>query len=395
MRKICLFTGTRAEWGQLRGLAALMRDSDRCQLQLLVSGTHLVPRFGYTIKEIEAEGYIADRKVDIGAEGYDGLAICSAMGAALPGYGKALRELAPDILVVLGDRYEALCAVAAALVLRIPIAHIHGGEITEGALDDAFRHAITKMSNLHFPACDVYRQRILQLGEDPERVFNVGALAVENIHAMDLMTDPELAAAIDFPFHRPYFLVTFHPETMAKSNSVAQLVELLRALDHFPDYGVLLTMANADAGGDAINEHIKAYTAADPQRCQIVASLGVRQYLSAMKGCAAVVGNSSSGLLEAPVMGVPTVNIGDRQKGRLRTASIFDCESESQQIAQALRCALQWSAPLAGAATRHPCDQPGTARRVFDILVCADLVDIVKKRFHTFPCFEAVQATHR
>jgi len=304
------------------------------------------------------------------------------MGLALSGYGEALEQLNPDLLVILGDRYESFCVAAAAQVLRVPIAHIHGGETTEGAVDEAFRHSITKMAHLHFPSCEEYRNRIIQLGENPAHIFNVGALGLENIRKIALMEREELSASIQFKLDRPFFLVTFHPVTLEDSTSSKQFDHLLAALDKFPDHGVIFTKANADTDGQIINDRIDDYVTQHPDRCLAVASLGVQRYLSAMKICDAVVGNSSSGILETPAFGVPTVNIGDRQKGRIRTPSIIDCEPIQESIASAIQKALdpQFRESLQGLI--HPCEQAHTAARMVEKIEQENLCGLLKKSFY-------------
>lgn len=382
MRKVCIFTATRAEWGLLSGVAEQVRASGQLTLQLLVSGSHLSERFGNTVQEIEGGGFAVDERVDILRYDDTPVGICKSMGLALGGYGEALERLSPDILVLLGDRYETFCAAAAAQILRVPVAHIHGGETTEGAVDEAFRHSITKMAHLHFPSCEEYRRRVIQLGEAPERVFNVGALGIENIRKVALMDRAALEASLQFKLDRPFFLVTFHPVTLEKATAGTQFDALLDALERFPNHKVILTKANADTDGAVINARIDAYAADHPDRCLAVASLGLRRYLSAMKLCDAVVGNSSSGILEAPVLGVPTVNIGDRQKGRLRVASIVDCATVRGDIAVAIQSALDnvFRASLEGLV--HPSEQVGTARKIVCALTAAVLEGILKKPFH-------------
>ncbi len=381
MRKVCIFTATRAEWGLLSGVAEQIRRSDALQLRLLVSGSHLSERFGRTVQEIEADGYPVDERVDILRFDDTPPGICKAMGLALGGYGAALERLAPGILVLLGDRYETFCAAAAAQIHRIPVAHIHGGETTEGAVDEAFRHSITKMAHLHFPSCEEYRRRVIQLGECPERVFNVGALGIENIRKAALMDRAELEASIQFKLDRPFFLVTFHPVTLEKATAGMQFDALLAAMECFPGHKIVFTKANADTDGAAINARIDSHVADHPDRCLAVTSLGFRRYLSTMKLCEAVVGNSSSGMFEAPVLGVPTVNIGDRQKGRIRVASILDCEPTCTAIEGAVRKALTASFRATLAGVVHPCERAGTAASIVQELTTVDVLNLVKKSF--------------
>jgi GDP/UDP-N,N'-diacetylbacillosamine 2-epimerase (hydrolysing) len=385
MRKICIFTSTRAEWGLLKGVAEQICQSDALQLQLLVSGSHLSEQHGMTVREIETDGFAVDARVNILKFDDSSLGVCRSMGLAMSGSGEALEQLRPDVLVVLGDRYETFCATAAAQILRIPIAHIHGGETTEGAVDEAFRHSITKMAHLHFPCCDEYRRRIIQLGENPARAFNVGALGIENIRKISLMSRAELEESIRFKLNKPFFLVTFHPVTLEHETAGAQFKELLDALDQFPEHKIIFTKANADTDGAVINEMIDEVAASHAARCLAVASLGLRRYLSAMSLCDAVVGNSSSGILETPVFGIPTVNIGDRQKGRLRTPSIIDCEPDCESIVAAIQKALnpQYKESLKG--IKHPCEKAETARAIVHVLETVQLDDLLKKSFYDFP----------
>lgn len=382
MRKICIFTSTRAEWGLQQGLAELIRDTEALQLQLLVSGSHLSAKLGMTIDEIETAGFQIDARVDILKFDDSPVGICQTMGLALSGYGEALQRLSPDLIVILGDRYESFCLAAAAQVLRIPIAHIHGGETTEGAVDEAFRHSITKMAQIHFPSCEVYRNRVMQLGEDPESVFNVGALGIENIRKIQCLSRAELEASLQFPLQAPFFLVTFHPVTLEHATAGAQVQQLFDALDRFPEHQIIFTKANADTDGQVINEMIDRFAAINPQRCLAVASLGLKRYLSAMKICSAVIGNSSSGILEAPIFKVPTVNIGDRQKGRLRVKSILDCEADTNAISQAIETALTESFRHDIRDLIHPSEQADTAQKIVRMLATVDLQGIIKKSFH-------------
>ena len=382
MRKICIFTSTRAEWGLQQGLAELIRDADNLQLQLLVSGSHLSAKLGMTIDEIETAGFQVDARVDILKFDDSPIGICQTMGLALSGYGEALQRLSPDLIVILGDRYESFCLAAAAQVLRIPIAHIHGGETTEGAVDEAFRHSITKMAHIHFPSCEDYRNRVIQLGEAPANVFNVGALGIENIRKIQCLTRAELEASLQFSLQAPVFLVTFHPVTLEHATAGAQVQQLFDALDRFPEHQIIFTKANADTDGQVINEMIDRFAAINPQRCLAVASLGLQRYLSAMKICAAVIGNSSSGILEAPIFKVPSVNIGDRQKGRLRVKSILDCKADTNAISQAIETALTESFRHDIRDLIHPSEQADTAQKIVRMLATVELQGIIKKSFH-------------
>jgi len=382
MRKICIFTSTRAEWGLLQGVATELRQAEDCELQILASGSHLSAQLGMTIDEIETAGFQVDARVDILKFDDSPIGICQTMGLALSGYGEALQRLSPDLIVILGDRYESFCLAAAAQVLRIPIAHIHGGETTEGAVDEAFRHSITKMAHIHFPSCEDYRNRVIQLGEAPANVFNVGALGIENIRKIQCLTRAELEASLQFSLQAPVFLVTFHPVTLEHATAGAQVQQLFDALDRFPEHQIIFTKANADTDGQVINEMIDRFAAINPQRCLAVASLGLQRYLSAMKICAAVIGNSSSGILEAPIFKVPSVNIGDRQKGRLRVKSILDCKADTNAISQAIETALTESFRHDIRDLIHPSEQADTAQKIVRMLATVELQGIIKKSFH-------------
>ncbi len=381
-RKVCVYTSTRAEYGLLRGVIQEIQTTETLQLQILASGMHLSPEFGMTIQEIGADGFKPDETIEILLSSDTPTAICKSMGLAMIGYGEALQRLKPDIVLLLGDRFETFCMAAAAQVSRIPVAHIHGGETTEGAIDEAFRHSITKMSHLHFASCEAYRQRIIQLGEDPEMVFNVGALGVENIRRISLMERSELGQDIRFNLEKPYFLITYHPVTLEKDVSEGQVKSILDALDAFPGYNIIFTEANADTDGRVINRLIGEYTEKQSERCLIVKSLGNRRYLSAMKYASTIIGNSSSGIIEAPTLKVPTVNIGDRQKGRIMAASIINCDPDSNAIRHAIDHVLSPAFQESLQVTSNPYDRPGTCSTIVGLLAKTDISGITKKIFH-------------
>ncbi len=381
MRKICVFTSTRADYGLLKNLIREISCSAQLHLQLLVSGSHLVGEQGMTIEEIRRDGFEPDRCVDIELTDDSPEGICRSMGIAIAGYGKFFVEFDPDIVVVLGDRSEAFCCASAAQICRIPIAHIHGGETTQGAVDEAFRHCITKMAHLHFPCCEEYKRRIVQLGECAEKVHNVGALGVENIRTTQLMDRLGLERAIGFKLDRPFFLITFHPVTLENRTSQDQVAELLVALDEYSDHKLIFTGANADTDGRIINKILDEFVATHSHRCLKTPSLGYLRYLSAMQFCDAVIGNSSSGILEAPVFKVPTINIGDRQKGRLRTPSIVDCEPTRKSILAALYliCSMDFKSNLENMEIPH--EKDGTAKKIKKIIETADFTNVLKKKF--------------
>ena len=382
MRKICVYTSTRAEYGLLRNLIKEIHKSSELELQLLVSGTHLVLGQGMTIEEIRREGFEPDKCVDIDLLDDSSKGICHSMGIAVSEYGKFLTDFSPDLLVLLGDRFETLCCATAAQVCRIPIAHIHGGEITQGAIDEAFRHSITKMAHLHFSCCEEYRQRIVQMGEQPSHVYNVGALGVENIRSLKLMERGDLEKVIEFQLDKPFFLVTFHPVTLEKNSFKKQFAELLTALDEYPGYKIIFTGSNADTGGQVINQMQNDYKRMHPDQCLVVPSLGNLRYLSVMKLCEAVIGNSSSGILEAPALNIPTINIGDRQKGRIRTQSIVDCDPSKKSILSALKMIYDFSFQLNLKKLNLPFEKPDTSKKIKKLLQKVDLKDILKKEFY-------------
>jgi len=382
MRNICIVTGSRAEYGLLRWVMQGIKDAPELTLQVVATGMHLSPEFGMTIQEIRTDGFEPDETVEILLSGDTPAAICKSMGLAMIGYGEALQRLMPDMVVLLGDRFETFCMAAAAQVCRVPVAHIHGGETTEGAIDEAFRHSITKMSHLHFASCEEYRQRIIQLGEAPDRVFSVGALGVENIRRAPLMERSELVESIGFSLERPYFLVTFHPVTLGKDSSEGQFQALLYALDAFPEYNVIFTKANADTDGRIINGLIDDYAEKRRERCFAATSLGVRRYLSAMKYAAAVIGNSSSGIIEAPSFKVPTVNIGDRQKGRVRSESVVDCEPVALSIASSIRKATSVGFLEVLKVAKNPYEETGTTARIVEKITFFCPAELMKKSFY-------------
>lgn len=340
MKKIAVVTATRAEYGILRPLIFRLKKENEIQLQVIVTGTHLSEKYGNTQLEIQEDGVDIFRKIPILEEGNTPYDISLTMANALCGFAAYFKEERPDMVVVLGDRTEILGVCAAAMNEQIPIAHLHGGEITEGAVDDCVRHAITKMSYLHFPATEAYRRRIIQLGEDPGRVFSVGALGVENILHVPLLSYQETCEQIGIPNGADYAVMTFHPVTLEKETARTQTEELLHAMEQEKQRFYLITMANADAGGDVVNDMLKEFADTN-ENVMRVHSLGMVRYLSAVKYSRFVLGNSSSGIIEAPALGVPTVNIGDRQRGRLMADTIISCEPKKEDIVAAMHLAEQ------------------------------------------------------
>lgn len=335
-RKICVVTGTRAEYGLLRGVIDGIAKSPLLELQLISTGMHLSPEFGLTIYEIEADGYRIDRKVEMLLSSDTPVGITKSMGLGMIGFADALAELKPDLLLVLGDRFEIFAAASAALIARIPIAHIHGGELTEGAFDDAIRHSITKMAHFHFVAAEEYRQRVIQMGEHPDRVFLVGGLGVDAIKRLKLLDRYELEEALNFKLGRRNLLITFHPVTLEHNTSSYQMRELLAALDDLKDTNLIFTMPNADTDGRVLFSLIHDFCSTR-SNAKAFASLGQLLYFSCIQHVDGVVGNSSSGLAEVPSFKKGTVNIGNRQKGRLKSTSVIDCEPERYAISTALK----------------------------------------------------------
>lgn len=339
MKKVCVVTGTRAEYGLLKLLIQKINNDNELELQLVVSGMHLSPEFGLTYKEIEQDGFriTAQNEMILSSDTPNG--ITKSIGLGTIGFADIFTRDAPDMVVILGDRYEALAAAIAAMIHRIPIAHIHGGELTEGVIDEAIRHAITKMSILHFTSTEEYKNRVIQLGEQPDRVFCVGALGVENIKTQTLMSKELLEESIHFKLDKPYIMVTFHPVTLENGTAKEQFETLLRALDSIKGYYIIFTKANSDTDGRIINQKIDAYVGRNKNKAVAYTSLGMVRYLSALKYSEMVVGNSSSGIVEVPSFGIPTVNIGDRQKGRVRGKSVVDCGCTQKEIEEAMHTA--------------------------------------------------------
>lgn len=342
-KQIAVVTGTRAEYGLLRPVLRKLLDSELLAPQLLVTGAHLSAEYGHTVDEIEADGMPVAARIDILKYGHGPLALPDTVADAIRQFARWFAQYRPAAVLVLGDRYEIFAAAQAAAMTGVPIAHISGGDVTLGAADDYYRHCITKMAALHFPSCAEYARRVIRMGEAPQNVYNVGGLGDENIRMMAKMTLDELSTSIGFDLHSPYALVTYHPETAGGADPAAQSDALLAAMDAVSaDTGVhwLITKANADAGGEIINRRLDAWTAARPGRAILFASLGVKRYLSAMQYAAFVAGNSSSGVVETPTFGVPAVDIGERQAGRLRCANVLHCPADAGAIAACMETAL-------------------------------------------------------
>jgi len=339
--KVAVFTGTRAEYGLLYWLLKDIQDDPELVLQLLVSGMHLSPEFGETYQQIEQDGFFIDEKIEILLSSDSAVGTAKSMGLGVLGFADALNRLKPDVLVILGDRFEALAAAQTAMILRVPILHLHGGEITEGAYDDAIRHAISKLSYLHGTSTEEYRQRVIQLGEQPERVKNVGAIGLDHLKRAEFMDVAEIARSLDFPLNQPYFLVTYHPVTLADEKPEQSFNALLDALDEFKDHQVIITYPNADDGGRRIIPLLEQYAKSNPQRVCAIPSLGQKRYLSTVKNAAVVIGNSSSGIIEVPSFNVPTVNVGVRQQGRLAAKSVLNCDPNKQSIMESIKSVIK------------------------------------------------------
>ena len=324
MRKICIITGTRAEYGLLYWLMQAVDVNKFLELQIIATGMHLSAEFGSTYQQIEQDGFIIDRKVEMLLSSDSEIGITKSIGLGVTGFADTLNDLKPDLIVVLGDRFEIFSAVIAAMIAKIPVAHIHGGEITEGLIDEPIRHSITKMSHLHFTATEEYRNRVIQLGEQPDRVFNVGAVGVDNIKRLHLFSREKFEQSINFKLGKRNLLITFHPVTLEHNTSKEQFENLLRVLDEQVDTHLIFTKANADTNGRIINQMIDDYVATHTDKAVSFTSLGQLRYLSAMQYIDAVVGNSSSGLLEAPSFKIGTINIGDRQAGRIKAESVIE-----------------------------------------------------------------------
>ena len=375
-------TGSRAEWGLLSGLARKITDDPELELQIIATNMHLSPEFGLTYREIERQGFRINRKVEMLLSSDSANATGKSVGLATIGFADAYEELAPDMLLVLGDRYEILAAVTAALFYKIPVAHLHGGEVTEGAYDDAIRHAITKMSPLHFTSTEEYRRRVIQLGEQPERVFHVGAIGIDNIRHIALLDKKVLEEQLDFPFDRKTVLVTYHPETLDAIPVEEQFRNLLEALDDRQDIRILFTLPNSDTGGRIIVRMIEEFVARNKQRARAYTSLGQLRYLSALRFVAAVVGNSSSGILEVPSFGKPTLDIGNRQKGRLAANSVVHCGVSGAEISEGLNRVLSDAFAKQTACVQNPYEKEDSALEILKILKNYPLDGIVQKTFY-------------
>lgn len=385
MRKICVVTGTRAEYGLLVGLIDLVDRSTEVELQLVATGMHLSPEFGNTVEQIEADGYQVTRKVESLLSADTPSAIAKSTGLGLIGFADVFADIQPDIVVLLGDRFEILSAAIAALYGRIPVAHIHGGETTLGAFDEGIRHAITKMAHIHFVAAEDYRRRVVQLGEQPDRVFQVGGLGVDVLKNTKLLSKESLELELSFCLGEKFLLITFHPVTLEAELASEQFGHLLGALRKLDDeFKFVFTLPNSDTGGRALIEQIKQFIGeVGVERAFSTSSMGRLKYWSAMKYCSAVVGNSSSGLLEAPSLKKAVVNIGERQFGRIMPTNVVNCSTNESDIGSALDRALSPEFQATLSTTQSPLGEGGASARVFEVLKSFSLSsEVVKKKFH-------------
>jgi GDP/UDP-N,N'-diacetylbacillosamine 2-epimerase (hydrolysing) len=384
MKKICIVTGTRADYGLLRGVLHEISQSNLLVLQLIVTGMHLSPEFGMTVDEIEADGFEIDYRVEMLLSSDSSVGVTKSMGLGMIGFADALAKLKPDIMLVLGDRFEIFVAAASAVVARIPIAHLHGGEKSEGSFDESFRHCITKMANLHFVATDEYRRRVIQLGEPSDRVFQVGGLGVDSIHRLNLLSRTELENELKFKFAKRNLLVTFHPVTFENNTSSKQMGEILAALANLDDTGIIFTMPNADNQGRVIGQQIEDFCSRH-HLAKAYTSLGQTRYLSCLKFVDGVVGNSSSGLTEVPSFKKATINIGDRQRGRLKAKpSVVDCKPDRQSIVEAINYIFSARFQAQLVTTKNPYGKRGASEEVVKILENqrTDQEDFLKKKFY-------------
>lgn len=380
MRKICVITGTRAEYGLLSRLMRMIQDDAETQLQIVATNMHLSPKFGNTYQEIENDGFTIDYKVPIIDENAPDTAATTvkSMAKAVSGFADAYEVLRPDLIVILGDRYEMLAAASAALLFRIPIAHLYGGEITEGAYDDAIRHCITKMSHLHFTSTEAYRQRVIQLGEQPDRVFYVGAIGVENAKRVPLMSQTEIEENLGFKLGRDTVLATYHPVT----NDVSNVDDFFKALDESKDLRILFTMPNSDTGGQIIVDKINQFVAQHSERSIAFTSLGRKRYLSVLQYVGAVIGNSSSGLVEVPSFHIPTLNIGSRQQGRAFGDSVVHCAADFPSIKNGLHEIFAPEVRKRAEQATNPYEKADTAQNIFEVIRNYPIENLTLKHFY-------------
>ena len=383
LRKICVVTGTRAEYGILRHLISLIQLSNNLDLQLIVTGSHLSPEYGMTINEIAEDSFFINKKIEILLSSDSTIGTCKSMGLAMISFAEAYSELQPDLVLLLGDRFEIFAAATAAMIARIPIAHCHGGESTEGLIDEPIRHSITKMSHIHFVSTEKYAQRVQQLGESPTSVYNVGALSLDAISTVKLLSRSELEEALEFSFLTRNLLITFHPVTLENDTSYNHIVNLLEALSLFTETGLIFTLPNADANNKIISAKIQEFCEIH-QNAKCYTSLGQKNYFSCLKYVDGVVGNSSSGLIEVPSFKKATINIGDRQRGRIYADSVVNCEPSKDSIVRAIQAIYSSDFQAQLLSVVNPYGMSGAANKIINVLENLQLVmpDFLKKRFH-------------
>ena len=381
-RKICIITGTRAEYGLLYWIIKGINEDPELELQLIVTGMHLSTEFGLTLREIEKDGFPISEKVEMLLSSDTETAIAMSMGIGMMGFAKTYERIRPDLIVVLGDRFEILSAVSASIPFRIPVAHIHGGESTEGVIDEPIRHAVTKMSHIHFTATDKYRSRVVQMGENPERVFCFGAPGLDNIRRLNLMNEEELRIELDIPEGKRIGVVTYHPVTLEDNTAESQIHEILKSLEDFGDIYWVITLPNADTNGRVIINIIDDFSRSNPDKARAHTSLGQLRYLSLLKYAALMVGNSSSGIVEAPSFALPVVNVGYRQAGRVRGNNVIDVECKRELISEGIRKALSSELRSMMNNTQNPYGQGNTSERIVEKLKTVPLGEkLIKKSF--------------
>ena len=367
MKNVCVITGTRADYGLLYWTLKALKEEETINLQLCATGMHLSPEFGLTYQQIEKDGFSIDYKVETLISGDTGSAIAKSIGLGVIGFADAFQQLSPDLILVLGDRYEILAAVIAAMSARIPVAHCHGGELTLGAIDDAIRHTITKMSHVHFVSTIEYKNRVLQLGEQEENIHVVGALGLENL-SKNLISKTEFEARIGRSLQPLNFIITYHPETLSIKTTSEQLIPLFEALDQFPNALMIFTQPNSDHEGRALNSSIKEYVNKNSNRAVFYPTLGSKAYLTALSLCDLVIGNSSSGIIEAPSFNTPTINIGNRQKGRIKAASVINTTTVTENIVRAIEKGLSWNSESISRKNLNPYEGDQPAKDIVSII---------------------------
>lgn len=379
MKKIAIISGTRAEYGLLKPLINLILQTNDVELYLIVTGMHLSPEFGYTIEEIRKDGFSVDKEIEILLSSNSGVGVAKSMGLAMISFAEALKEAAPDVVIVLGDRSEIFAAVTASYILGIPIGHVSGGETTEGAYDEGIRHSITKMSYFHFPSTDEYAKRIIQLGENPDRVHNVGAMSLDSINKLQLLEKEEFEKSIDFFIDGRTLLFTYHPVTLENKSSREQFEIILDALDKIEDIRIIFTKPNSDKGGREIIEMIDRYVQSGKHPSVAFSSLGQLRYLSALKHVALVVGNSSSGLVEVPHFNIPTINIGNRQRGRLMPETVIQSNLQSEELSEKIKDALSPNFKKSLKEFKNPYGNGTASQQILSVLINTDYIDLSKK----------------